>query len=150
MTPCVSIIVPVYNTAEFIHIAIDSVLQQTFRNFELLLIDDGSTDNSLEILKRLQKADERVRIVTETNAGPGIARNNGIKRARGEYMAFLDADDMFEPSMLESLYNEARKNKLDIALCDYDVYITKKKELVSAVPCEHSDIFTAGALRKWL
>lgn len=142
----ISVIMPIYNAGEYLEQAIRGVLDQTLRELEIICVDDGSTDNSLEILKRLQKSDERVRIVTETNAGPGIARNNGIKRARGEYMAFLDADDMFEPSMLESLYNEARKNKLDIALCDYDVYITKKKELVSAVPCEHSDIFTAGGI----
>jgi glycosyltransferase involved in cell wall biosynthesis len=90
--------------------------------------------------------DPRVRIVTETNAGPALARNNGMKRARGEYLAFLDADDFFEPTLLEELYNTAKQYELDITIADYDVYNSKKASFEKAQPCEHEDIFGDGVV----
>ena len=117
----VSVIMPVYNACRYIRPAIDSILAQTLKEIELICIDDGSTDTSLDMIKIYQKGDSRIRILTETNAGPGLARNNGFKRARGEYVAFLDADDFYEPDMLESLYNAAVEKDLDIAICKYDI-----------------------------
>ena len=140
----VSVIMPVYNARDFLAPAIDSVLGQTLREIELICIDDGSTDGSLDILKEYQAADQRVRIVTETNAGPAIARNNGIRRARGEYLAFLDADDFFESTLLEELYNVAEADSLDIAIADYDVYNSRKATFEKPVYPEHIDIFKSG------
>ena len=140
----VSVIMPVYNASAFLAPAIDSVLGQTLREIELICIDDGSTDGSLDILKEYQANDERVRIVTETNAGPAIARNNGIRRARGEYLAFLDADDFFESTLLEELYNIAEADGLDIALSDYDVYNSRKATFEKPIYPEHVEIFKSG------
>lgn len=135
---------PVYNARDFLAPAIDSVLGQTLKDIELICIDDGSTDGSLDILKEYQTADQRVRIVTETNAGPGIARNNGIRRARGAYLAFLDADDFFETDLLEQLYTVAEEDTLDIAIADYDVYNSRKATFEKPVYPEHVEIFKSG------
>lgn len=137
----VSVIMPIYNAYDYLRPAIDSVLDQTLRQIELICIDDGSTDNSFELIKEYQKKDERIRIVTETNAGPALARNNGIKRARGEYLAFLDADDFFEPTLLEKLYQTAKERDLDIAITDYDIFNSRKASFESAQPAEYENIY---------
>ena len=79
----------------------DSLLNQTLKDIEIICIDDGSTDNSLSILRRYEEMDSRVRVYTQNNKGAGAARNKGIELARGEYFSFLDSDDFFEPEMLE-------------------------------------------------
>ena len=142
--PCVkvSVIMPIYNAYDYLRPAIESVLDQTLTEIELICIDDGSTDNSYELIKEYQQKDERVRIVTETNAGPSLARNNGIKRARGEYIAFLDADDFFEPTLLEKLYTAAVEKDLDIAITEYDIYNSHKATFENAQLAEYEDIFT--------
>ena len=142
----VSVIIPVYNAGDFLRPALDSVIAQTLREIEIICVDDGSTDGSLDVLKEYQKADERIRIVTETNAGPALARNNGIRRARGEYIAFLDADDFYEQEMLEKMYESAKKDDLDIVITDYDVYNGHKREFTKAAPAEHEEIFNGGAV----
>ncbi len=140
----VSVIMPIFNEGKFLPLAMESVTKQTLREIEIICVDDGSTDNSLEILKNYQKKDERIRIVTETNAGPALARNNGLRRVRGEFMAFLDADDFFEPTFLEDLYREAVENNLDIAIAGYDIYNTRKDIFENVVPSEHEDIYEPG------
>ena len=142
----VSVIMPIYNAYDYLRPAIDSVLDQTLNEIELICIDDGSTDSSFELIKEYQQKDERVRIVTETNAGPALARNNGIKRARGEYLAFLDADDFFEPALLEKLYEAAKEKDLDIAISGYDIYNSRKANFEEAQPAEHEEIFDGGAV----
>ena len=142
----VSVIIPIYNAYDYLRPAMDSVLDQTLRDIEIICIDDGSTDKSLEILKEYQKSDDRVRIITETNAGPALARNKGISRARGEYVAFLDADDFFEPILLESLYSAAKRDDLDIVISEYDVYNSNTANFEDAPPVEHADIYTPGAV----
>ena len=137
----VSVIMPIYNAYDYLGPAIDSVLSQTLTEIELICVDDGSTDSSYDLIKEYQKKDERVRIVTETNAGPALARNNGIKRARGEYLAFLDADDFFEPKLLEKLYNAAKERDLDIAITDYNIFNNRKSLFDSAQPEEYEDIY---------
>lgn len=137
----VSVIMPVYNAGEYLRPALDSVVDQTLKEIEIICVDDGSTDNSLEILKEYQKGDERIRIVTETNAGPALARNNGIRRARGEYIAFLDADDFFEPDMLEAMYAEATRGNLDIVLSDYDIYNSHKAAFSRPAKEAHESIY---------
>lgn len=138
----VSVIMPIYNAYDYLRPAIDSVLDQTLKEIELICIDDGSTDSSFDLIKEYQKKDERIRIVTETNAGPALARNNGIKRARGEYLAFLDADDFFEPTLLEKLYAVATERDLDIAIAEYDIYNSRKATFETAQPSEHEEVYT--------
>ena len=140
----VSVIMPIYNAYKFLPSALDSVLKQTLREIEIICIDDGSTDKSLEILKEYQKKDDRIRIVTETNAGPAHARNKGIGRARGEYVAFLDADDFFATKLLQTLYDVAKRDDLDIAIADYDVFYNHKEKYEKAPENEHGDIYENG------
>ena len=97
----ISIIVPVYNASEYIGICIDSILNQTYQNFELLLINDGSTDNSLKILEDYAKRDKRIRVINQKNMGVAKTRNKGIQLARGEYIMFIDNDDYIDSDYLE-------------------------------------------------
>lgn len=142
----VSVIMPIYNASNYLKPALDSILGQTLSEFEIICIDDGSTDHSLEILKEYQDSDERVRIVTETNAGPALARNNGIRRARGEYLAFIDADDFLEPTFLESLYNLAKERELDIAIARYDIFNNRSARFEVATKADHSEIFDSDSV----
>lgn len=142
----VSVIMPIYNAYDYLRPAIDSVLDQTLRDIEIICVDDGSTDSSFDLIKEYQKKDERIRIVTETNAGPALARNNGIKRARGEYLSFLDADDFFEPTLLETLYNQAKEKDLDIAIAEYDVFNSRQATFEPAVRPEHAEIYDGGVV----
>ena len=142
----ISVIMPVYNAYDYLKVAINTVLSQTLREIELICIDDGSTDGSLAIIKECQSTDERIRIVTENNAGPSIARNKGIIRTRGEFMIFLDADDVYEPTLLETLYNMAIEKELDIAVSHFDILNNKKGKHSPATPEPHGDIFASGAV----
>lgn len=96
----ISVIIPAYNSADYISRCIDSVLNQTFQDFEILIIDDGSTDNTREIIESY--TDKRIICLKQENAGPAAARNKGLEQAKGEYIAFLDADDMWTPDKLET------------------------------------------------
>ena len=112
----VSIITAVYNEERFLEDAINSALRQSLKNIELICIDDGSTDGSPQILSRLREMDDRVRIITQENMGAGAARNAGLKAARGSYIAFLDADDMYpNETCLEELYELAVTHQAKIA-----------------------------------
>ena len=142
----VSVIMPVYNAEDYLRPAIDSVLDSTLREIELICIDDGSTDRSLDIIKEYQKNDPRVRIITENNAGPSLARNKGLARSRGEYVIFLDADDFFEPTMLEKLYQLSEEKALDIAIAKYDLYSDKKSRFEPSIPSDHGEIFAGGTV----
>ena len=137
---------PIYNAAPYLHPALDTVLDQTLREIEIICIDDGSTDKSLEIVKEYQKKDSRIRIVTENNAGPAAARNKGIVRARGRYIAFLDADDFYESTLLEELYNLAEEHSLDIAVADYDIFNSKKAMFTPAVDSDYDAIFSTNPI----
>lgn len=142
----VSVVMPVYNACGYLRPAIESIMHQTLREIEIICVDDGSTDTSLDMIKIFQQSDDRIRIITETNAGPGLARNNGLKRARGEYVAFLDADDFYESDMLEVLYNTAKEKELDIAISKYDIFENKKSRFRENIENEYSKIYTGGAV----
>ena len=109
----VSVIIPVYNTENYLKKCLDSVLAQTLKEIEIICVDDGSTDKSLDIVKRYQEIDNRFIILKQNNQFAGAARNNGLKIARGEYIAFLDADDFYVTNALEQLYEKAKRYKLD-------------------------------------
>ena len=103
----VSVVMPVYNAGEYLSRAISDVLSQTLSELELICVDDGSTDNSHDIIKRFAAKDKRVRVIREKNAGPSVARNSGLKSAKGKYVIFLDADDFYEKILLSELYHTA-------------------------------------------
>lgn len=116
--PKVSIVVPVYNAEKYICRCIDSILNQTYKNFEVILIDDGSTDNSLEILKGYALKDIRLKVLSQKNSGPSSARNTGILIAKGEYLIFIDIDDYIDKDYLAVLYNEIKKG-FDLVFMGY-------------------------------
>lgn len=122
----VSVVIPVYNASLYLRQCIDSILRQTLTDFELICVNDGSTDNSLDILKSYD--DPRIKIIDKENTGAGDSRNVGMKVAKGDYLSILDADDFFDPKMLEVLYNEATSQKVDIVVCGYRMYNDKLKK----------------------
>ena len=142
----VSVIVPIYNAYDYLREAMVSILAQTLKEIEIICIDDGSTDRSLDLIKEYQERDSRVRIVTENNAGPSTARNKGILRVKGEYMIFLDADDFYEPELLSSMYERAVADKLDITVAKFDIYNNKREKFTAAAAEPHAHIFDHGAI----
>lgn len=119
MIPAISVIVPVYNVAPYLCRSVDSVLQQTFPELEILLIDDGSTDASGSICKKYAAKDRRVRVIHKENGGPSNARNVGMQEAKGQYFAFVDGDDYIELDMMERQYELAQKYQADVVCCGY-------------------------------
>lgn len=119
-TPLVSVVVPVYNAARFLEKTVMSVLNQTYRNFELIMVDDGSPDQSLEILREFEKRDPRVRVIAyKPNQGAAHARNTGIEQAKGMYIALLDSDDVWKEDKLEKQVRLIESRGADIAYCSY-------------------------------
>lgn len=118
-TPLISIIVPVYQVKEYVGECIESLLTQTYTNLEILLVDDGSTDGSGAICDQYAGRDDRVRVVHQENQGPSVARNAGLDCAKGEYIAFVDSDDVVLSDFIETLFGLVRKYQADIAACAY-------------------------------
>ena len=117
--PQISVIVPVYKAEAYLHRCIDSLLAQTFSDFELLLIDDGSPDLSGRICDEYAAQDTRIKVIHKQNGGVGSARQCGLDNATGEYTIHTDPDDWVEPNMLETLYQKAVSENADIVICDY-------------------------------
>lgn len=115
--PEISVIVSVYNCEKYIRRCIESILNQTFEDLELLIIDDGSTDESGRICDEFKLKDSRVKVIHERNSGVSIARNVGINIAKGKFIGFVDGDDYLAPDMYESLYKNLQENNADIAIC---------------------------------
>lgn len=115
----VSIIVPVYQVEKYIRQCIDSILAQTFTDFELILVDDGSKDNSGKICDEYAEKDKRIRVIHKENGGLSDARNKGLDNASGNYFMFVDGDDYIAPNMTECLHNNILKADADIAACNY-------------------------------
>lgn len=116
--PIISVIVPVYNVEKYIHLCVDSIISQSFADFELILVDDGSPDRCPEICDAYAAADSRVRVIHQTNQGQAAARNHGIRASKGEWICFVDSDDLIHPQMLEHLYQAAISESADISMCD--------------------------------
>lgn len=113
-SPLVSVIVPVYNASLFIRRCIDSLIHQTLKNIEIILVNDGSTDDSLNIIKEYEKLDSRIIVINQTNSGCNVSRNRGISIARGRYIGFVDSDDMVSPDYFAELYATAVSEEADI------------------------------------
>ncbi len=132
MQPLVSVIIPVYNTETYLKKCIDSVVNQTLYDIEIICVNDGSTDNSLNIINEYSKKDNRIKIVNQRNGGRSSARNAGVKIATGRYIMFCDSDDTYKQNMCEILYNAIKNNKTDIACCEIDVNYEADHNLVSS------------------
>lgn len=121
----VSVIVPVYNDENFITECIESLLNQTLKEIEIIFVDDGSTDQTLDILNHYKKRDQRIKIISQKHKGAGAARNKGMAEAKGQYLSFLDADDFFEKDMLEKVYNRSIEESADITIFKVHFYHDK-------------------------
>ena len=126
MNPKISVIVPVYNAEKYLAEAIDSVLSGSFTDFEIIAVNDGSTDSSLEILRGYAERDARVKVIDKQNTGVSDTRNQGIAAAEGDYLAFLDADDVYSPDYLERMYSAAEESGADVTVCSYVTFRGEK------------------------
>jgi len=117
--PRVSVIVPVYNVEQYLERCLDSIVNQTLQDIEIIIVNDGSTDNSLDIVNKFAEHDMRIKIVTRKNGGLAAARNTGLEHAGGEYIGFVDSDDWIDLDYYEKLYNTAKKYNSDIAYADF-------------------------------
>ena len=118
MNEKISIIIPAYNASKYIIRTLDSICNQTYKNLEIIVVDDGSSDNTLEICKEQSEKDNRIKVFHKKNEGVTLARDMGISLATGELIGFIDADDTIDPKMYECLYNN---------LVKYDADISRKK-----------------------
>ena len=118
----VSVIIPIYNEEKYLCKCLDTVLAQSLREIEIICVDDGSTDRSLEILNNYASIDSRIIILKQNNHYAGVARNVGMQHASGKYFSFLDADDFFSPFLLEKMYDAAEKYESDIVICNINHY----------------------------
>jgi glycosyltransferase involved in cell wall biosynthesis len=115
----ISVIIPVFNVELYLRQCLDSVINQSLQEIEILCINDGSTDHSLSILKEYATKDDRIRVIDKENEGQGVARNIAIKQATGEYLGFVDSDDWIEANMFQALYTSAKTFDSDVTLCEY-------------------------------
>ena len=151
MRPLVSVIVPMYNVAEFIERCVISLFEQTFDSLEYIFVDDGSTDNTLEVLNTvLNRNPERKRctkvIELGTNGGVAAARQNGLEHADGDFLAFVDADDFVPTNFIQSLYNSITNNCLDIVVCDHVYVFSDRKVRKPTVFADDKDDFCASLM----
>lgn len=125
--PAVSIIVPVYNVEKYLAECLDSLLAQTMQDFEIICVNDGSKDGSAEILKQYEAKDSRISVITQKNQGVSAARNAAVKKAKGEYLYFMDSDDVIKPETLEILWDHIQETRADIIVFGlYDLIRTKR------------------------
>ena len=127
--PLISIIVPVYNAEQYLEKCVNSIINQTYTNLEIILVDDGSPDNCGAICDEYAKKDSRIKVIHEKNSGQSIARNAGLDNATGEFVGFIDSDDTIEPGMFEDLYNAIQG--VDLAVCGHSLVYDGKVESAS-------------------
>ena len=114
----ISVIIPVYNSQKYIEKCINSVIKQTYTDWEIIALNDGSSDDSYNVLLDIEKKDKRIKVIQKRNEGPGLTRNMGVERATGEYIVFLDSDDYIEEDYFELLVNEIETTKADVVFID--------------------------------
>lgn len=147
MRPLISVIVPVYNAEKYLHRCVDSILAQTFTDFELILIDDGSIDCSRTICEKYATNDKRIKVIHKSNGGVASARQIGIDNAIGNYTIHADPDDWVEPNMLDELYKKAIEKNADMVICDFYLHTNGKCITRSQkIPEENSEIALTALL----
>ncbi len=128
----VSVIVPVYNVEKYLSQTLNTIINQTLKDIEIICVDDGSTDNSSNILKEYQKKDDRIHLIFQQNQYAGVARNNGLKQAEGKYVVFWDSDDLFHKKALELMYKQCEKDDADLCVCAADNYDSQSNKHIGA------------------
>lgn len=124
----VSIIIPIYNSEHTLMRCVKSITKQTFKNIQIILVDDGSKDNSLIVAKQLAKSDERIIVLTQENSGAALARRKGFKHATGNWIMFVDSDDTIESCMVQELVNKCHQDDSEICICGYSLVSNNNKE----------------------
>ena len=127
-----SIIIPCYNVEKYVEKSINSLIAQTLDNVEIIVVNDGSKDNTLKILKKYEKENSNIKLIDKKNAGVSAARNDALKIAKGEYIGFLDSDDWVEKDMFEKMYNKAINENLDIVACDTNAVYPDKNIIIKS------------------
>ena len=140
--PTLSIIVPIYKVETYLPTCIDSILAQTFRDFELILVDDGSPDNCPALCDAAAQKDERIRVIHQKNGGLSAARNAGLDIARGEWIGFVDSDDTVAPEMYKTLHDLAQAHHANLAICDILLVDEQNQPLALSNPAMPSEVFT--------
>lgn len=118
MCPQISVIVPVYNAEVFLKRCLDSVIKQNYKNLQIIVVDDGSTDNSLQIIKKFANYDKRIEVYSKKNEGVATARNYGLSKVKGEYITFVDSDDYINSKMITELFNSLSNHNADMSMCN--------------------------------
>lgn len=142
----ISVVIPVYNVEKYLKECLDSVLKQTYRNLEIILVDDGSKDNSGNICDEYAKKDNRIKVIHKKNGGLSDARNAGINIAKGEYITFLDSDDYIEEDMYEFLVKNIEKANADISICQ-NYYVYKNSKETTHTPNVYLEMNSVEALK---
>lgn len=146
----VSVIIPVYNVEKYIGKCLSSLMEQTFRNFEVIAVNDGSTDSSPEILRHFEERYDNIIVINQKNAGVAQSRNNGILRSRGQYLTFVDGDDYVSPTFLSELYNACVDYDADISCCYYYFHFIEN-DFLFEYPFRCKGVFTRNqAMNKLL
>ena len=147
MTDLVSVIVPIYKVEKYLGKCVDSIINQTYKNLEIILVDDGSPDNSGKICDEYAKKDNRIKVIHKENGGLSSARNAGLDVATGEFIAFVDSDDRIHLDFVEKLYRAIKEENADIASCYVESFI--KKLLLKARGSSSIIITWAKNLQMW-
>lgn len=154
--PKVTVLIPVYNTEVYLKECIQSVINQTLQDIEIICINDGSSDNSLEILNNFAQLDKRIKILSQKHQGGGKARNAGLKFAQGEYLAFLDSDDFYDENFCEKMYNKAVGTDSDVVVCaarNYNVLNNEYGKMPWSLGEEYlpaKEVFNYKDMRKYI
>lgn len=146
--PKVSIVVPIYNVEKYLDRSIRSLINQSLQDIEIILVNDGSKDNSLAICKKYKQQDKRVKVIDKPNGGVSSARNEGIKVAIGEYIGFIDPDDWIENNMYEQLYKQIIETKCDVAMCNFVIDDNRSIKEIYIPTDKH--VLNKQDIREWL
>lgn len=150
MNSIVSIIVPIYNAEKYLDKTIDSIISQTYKDLEIILVDDGSKDKSLEICNKYKEIDSRIKVFHKENGGVSSARNLGLDKACGEYVSFCDSDDILVSNMIEKLVNTIQETNVSMVSCGVIVTKKNKKKYVSVGENKYFDVTNSEDLDKTL
>lgn len=144
----VSVVLPIYNVEKYLEKCIETVVNQTYKNIEIILVDDGSPDNCPEICDRWAEKDNRIKVVHKQNAGLGMARNTGIENATGKYICFFDSDDFVAEDTVEKAYNCIKKNSAEIVCFGFSSVDSEGKLLRTFVPRTEKEVFSGNEVQE--
>jgi glycosyltransferase involved in cell wall biosynthesis len=145
-----TIIIPVYNVESNLSECLDSLLAQTYTDYELILVNDGSTDASLQICKHYAAKDRRIKVIDQSNKGPAAARNTGLESAKGDYVGFVDADDFVENRMYQDMVTIAEQLKADVVMCNFKVYSSKNNYELIKNDLPYGELMNSSQIKKYL